>query len=253
MRPPVYILGARIDNLTREEVDGQLEQWLKGGRPRLVVTPNPEMLVAARRDPGLRRALAEASLSVADGVGLVWASRMLGTPIMARYPGVDLLDTLMALAARHQRRVFFVGGQPGVAERAAQRFCRRYPALVVADATDGGEITDPSVMTAALKHRLTRARPEILIAAFGHGKQERWLADHLTEFPGLRLAVGVGGAFDYWSGRARRAPPIARRAGLEWLYRLAREPGRWPRILTATCLFPLLVMIQRRSHAPGSH
>ncbi|MDD5109644.1 MAG: WecB/TagA/CpsF family glycosyltransferase [Patescibacteria group bacterium] len=236
------ILGVRIHDFTTDEIERRMRLWLAGTGPHLVVTPNPEMLVAAHKDPGLQAILNQASLAVADGYGLILASRVLQKPLRHRHPGVELSEILLRICASLGARVYFLGGQPGVAQQAAKVMSESFPGLVIAGATDGGDMTNPAAIPGTLIEHIQNAKPDVLIVGFGHGKQERFLAAHLAKFSTVRVAIGVGGALDFWSGRIRRAPLLMRRLGLEWVYRLLRQPSRFSRIVQATLVFPYLVL-----------
>lgn len=248
MRTRVTILGTQIDDISLPHLRHRIREWMVGPTQHYLVTPNPEMLVAAVAVRSLRQILNRADLALADGIGLIWASRFLGTPIHQRHPGVEVLEHVVQLAAEVERSVFFLGGRPGTAQAAAENFARRYPRLRVAGATDGGVMGEPFRLPPPLYRAVQLAQPAVLVVALGHGKQERFIATHLSSFPTVRLAIGVGGALDYWSGRLQRAPSWCRQAGLEWLYRLVRQPWRLPRLLRATVIFPLLVITRRLSH-----
>lgn len=196
-------------------------------RTRQIVTLNPEMAIAARRDPALAAAIRSADLVTADGVGVVWALRMQGVQAVRRLTGVDLLDAFASLAARRGYRVFLLGAAPGVAQAAAARLEKRYPGLLVAGTHVGSPRREDERDTLA---RIHAARPDVVFVAFGSPAQELWVARNREEL-GAAVAVGVGGAFDFIAGRVPRAPAPLRRAGLEWLYRLWREPWRWRRML----------------------
>lgn len=190
--------------------------------PAVVVTLNPEILMRARREPDFRALLESAALIVPDGIGLVRALRRRGYRHAKRVGGADLLDAYLPHAQRLGHRVALVGAGPAVAARAAQALRRSFPTLEVV--CDGG---DPTEETA---RRVGEAAPVVVAAAYGAGRQERFLRDHLGTTR-ARLGIGVGGTLDYLAGTTRRAPAVVRRAGFEWLWRLALEPRRWRRQL----------------------
>lgn len=194
---------------------------------RQVVTLNPEMVMAARRDLALAAAIRAAGLVTADGIGVVWALRMRGVRAAHRLPGVDLLEAFAALAAERGYRVYLLGAAPGVAETVAARLAARHSGLEVAGTDAGSPRPEDERDVLA---RLQAARPDAIFVAFGSPAQETWIAEH-RERLGAAVAIGVGGAFDFIAGRVPRAPEVVRRAGLEWLYRLWREPWRWHRML----------------------
>ena len=211
-----------------------------GGATFQVATINPEFVMRARHDHAFRQALQGASLRTADGVGLVLAGRILGHPFPERVTGVDLTRGVAEAAAERGDRVFFLGAAPGVADAAAAALAADYPQLTVAGsfAGDGSESGDEETLTA-----VRAAGADILLVAYGAPTQELWLARNL-EISGASVGVGVGGTFDYLSGRVRRAPAWMRRMGLEWLFRLIQQPSRAGRMAVLP-VFLLLVLRQR--------
>lgn len=241
-RPRRMILGVQVDDQTLSDAIRTCDHWLSDGQQHFIITPNPEMLVAAAKNSDLRRTLNYASLSAADGFGIILASQLLGQPIRNRIAGVDLAEAILTLATRKKSRVFFLGATPGTAAKAADRMRIRHPGVNIVGASDGGVVGDPMAKNTEITNAIALTRPDILIVAFGHGKQEQFIHTHLPALPTVRIAIGVGGAFDYWSGRTSRAPIVFRRLGLEWLYRLMIEPRRFARIIRATIIFPYLVL-----------
>ncbi|BCV25472.1 WecB/TagA/CpsF family glycosyltransferase [Gelria sp. Kuro-4] len=229
MRERVWVLGVPLWPVGLREALALAARWLResGAGPRLIFTPNAEIIARAQQDPALKAALAAADLTVPDGIGVVWAARLLGTPVPERVPGIELLEAVLALAARESFTVYFLGGRPGVAEEAARRLKERWPTLPVAGTHHGyfSAAEEPAVLA-----EIQAAAPDILVAALGAPKQELWLTRHRRELP-ARLALGVGGSLDVFAGRVERAPQLFRGLGLEWLYRLLRQPRRLGRAL----------------------
>ena len=178
-------------------------------------------------DPEFSRVIEQADLSIPDGVGLLWAARWLGQPLRRRVTGVDSVIRLAELAAEHSAPIFLLGAGPGVAEAAAVQLQRRFPALPIAGCFAGSPAPAeaPDILA-----RIERSGAAILLVAFGAPAQDKWIARHRDQL-GVRIAIGVGGAFDFISGRVPRAPRIVRQLGLEWLFRLIRQPWRWRRML----------------------
>jgi N-acetylglucosaminyldiphosphoundecaprenol N-acetyl-beta-D-mannosaminyltransferase len=201
--------------------------------PAVVVTLNPEMVMRARREPAFRSILESAALLVPDGVGLVRALRRRGYRDAERVGGADLLDAYLPHATELGHVVALVGAREGVAERAAIVLRGRHPGLAVI--ADGG---DPTAATAV---RVGAHAPQMVAAAYGAGRQEGFLREHLGTMR-ARAGMGVGGTLDYLAGSARRAPAVVRRAGLEWLWRLAIEPRRWRR----QAVLPAFWWLERR-------
>ncbi|HEX8036274.1 MAG TPA: WecB/TagA/CpsF family glycosyltransferase [Ktedonobacterales bacterium] len=212
----------------REVEQGQPLACGGGGRSACqVVTLNPEMVMAARHDAELREAILRAELVVADGAGVVWAALLGGAALGGRVTGVDLLDACAQVAAERGYRLFLLGAAEGVARQAAERLEARYPGLRIAGAFAGSPaVAEQSEICA----RIREAGADIVFVAYGAPAQERWIARTRGDL-GAAVAVGVGGAFDFVAGRVPRAPLWMRRLGLEWLYRLWREPWRWRRML----------------------
>jgi N-acetylglucosaminyldiphosphoundecaprenol N-acetyl-beta-D-mannosaminyltransferase len=206
-----------------------------GGRYQ-VVTVNPEFLVAAHHRPEFGAVLRLAALATADGVGVVIAARLLGTPLRGRVTGSDLVLALAGRAAREGWRVFLLGAAPGVAEQAAAALCRDAPGLRVVGTWAGS----PRPADAAeILRRLADAQPDLLLVAYGAPAQELWLARHLAQTSAI-VGIGVGGAFNFLAGVTPRAPYLFRRAGLEWMYRLWRQPWRARRMLALPAFVALV-------------
>jgi N-acetylglucosaminyldiphosphoundecaprenol N-acetyl-beta-D-mannosaminyltransferase len=229
------VLGCPVDVVDMGTAVRRLVDLLEASAPAgpaIVVTLNPEILMRARREPDFQAILEAAALIVPDGVGLVRALRRRGYEAV-RVGGADLFEAYLPHAQELGHRVALVGAGAGVAERAATALRRRHPHLDVV--ADGG---DP---TAATAQRVGRSAPQVVAAAYGGGRQERFLRDQLGTMR-ARMGIGVGGTFDYLAGTARRAPSLVRRAGLEWLWRLALEPRRWRRQL----VLPQFWFLERR-------
>lgn len=209
------------------------------GPPLYTVAINPEKIMRARREPGLRPVLEQAGLRIADGVGVVVASRLRGGHVTGRVTGIDLTMALAQEAARHGWPVYLLGGAPGVAEAAAVSYRRRFPGFRVAGAADGYFRGRDAEVAAQV--RASGAR--ILFVALGSPAQEYWLHAHLAE-TGCRVGLGVGGTFDVLAGRTERAPVIMQRLGLEWLHRLIQEPSRYRRMAVLP-VFLFLALLER--------
>ncbi len=248
--PSVPVLGVPIQRLTYADLLARLDAWIAGHRSgdpaRQVCTVNPEFLVDAQRNPAFAAVLREADACVADGVGVAWAARRAGSPVPERITGSDGIYRLCAHAAVAGWRVYFLGAAPGVAEQAATILRTRYAGLQVAGTFSGSPAAADWV---DIEQRLHAARPDLLFVAFGHPKQDLWIAAHKHELPSA-VALGVGGAFDFVAGVTPRAPVWMRRAGIEWLHRLITQPWRWRRMLKLP-LFVWLVLTQRKAIVHG--
>lgn len=221
----VSVLGVEVAALARAEALQRIEALLDASTPALVAFVNAHTVNVAVRDGRFRSALAAADLVLNDGIGMQLAARLQGRRFPANLNGSDLLPHVLDAAARRGRRVYLLGGRPGVAAAAAAAARRRVPALEVCGARDG--FFDPAE-SAAVAADVRRARADVLLVAMGNPAQELWLAEWLPA-TGAQLGIGVGAFLDFQAGAVRRAPQWLNRAGLEWAYRLAREPRRLAR------------------------
>jgi N-acetylglucosaminyldiphosphoundecaprenol N-acetyl-beta-D-mannosaminyltransferase len=206
----------------------------------MIVTPDALACLRGRRDGKYSRIVGDAGLVLPDGSGLVWALRFLGFTIQERIPGVDFADNLCRIASGHGFSLYFLGGKPGIAVRAAERMSKKYPGLKVNGARSGyfkREENDE------ICREIRESGAQILLVGFGVPKQEYWLADNLGQLGGI-VGMGVGGSFDVMSGRLKRAPATWRKFRLEWLYRTFQEPYRWRRIIKLP-IFVVLVLLKR--------
>lgn len=242
----IHILGVRVHDVTYEEALRILEGFVGDGEAHLVVTLNPELIMAAQDDEDFKEILNDACLALPDGMGLLWGSRILGETLRQRVAGVDTVERLAALSAGKGYRLFLLGAAPGVAEEAARRLCARCPGLQIVGTYAGSpdEEDEPEILK-----RIHEARPDFVLVAYGAPRQEKWIHRNLGAL-GATVAMGVGGSLDFISGRAVRAPRWIRRVGLEWLHRLCREPWRWRRML-ALPRFVIAVLMEGASSRFG--
>ena len=243
----VEILGVRVDDATYGDLLGEVDAFVASGEPHQVITVNAEMLVAARHDRELARALADSDLNVADSVGVMLAARLLGKPMQERVTGSDGIHHLAAHCALNGYGLYLLGAAPGVAELVAERLSAANPGLTIAGTYAGS----PSAREEEdIIERISAADPDLLFVAYGVPAEEKWIARNRLRL-GVPLMVGVGGAFDFVAGVTKRAPGWMRRCGLGWLHRLVREPWRWRRQL-ALPMFLMLVLKQKLQAMVGS-
>jgi N-acetylglucosaminyldiphosphoundecaprenol N-acetyl-beta-D-mannosaminyltransferase len=205
-----------------------LEACRMAAPARLLVTLNPEIVIQAQTDAALERALQQAALTVADGVGIVWAARRAGHALPGRVPGVELTARILELGGS-DLRVFLLGGKPGVAERAARTAAERWGTVIAG--TQHGYF-DRQADTATIVRQVHESRAQLLLAGLGEG-QELFLQQHAAGW-GCSMLIGVGGTLDVLAGEAQRTPQWTHRLGLEWLWRVGADPARWhrfPRLL----------------------
>lgn len=238
-----HVLGVRIDNITKRELLDTIARWLVQPTQHKIFTPNPEMLVDASRDSEFRVVLNESELNICDGAGLSFFS---GIP---KISGSDMVIEICALAEQKMASIFILGtGRDEVLEAAKKELLKRFPSLHIVGTDPGPRIQasgEPIGSQDAVLEKIRHAKPDILFVAFGHGKQEKWISKYITELPSVRVAMGVGGSFEFISGAVRRAPKILRVIGLEWLWRVVLQPWRFPRIIKAVVVFPLLATKDR--------
>lgn len=233
------LLGAFIDSLTLEQCVEKISFFIDKSKQSYVITLNPEMLYRAQLDREMLGIINRADLVTADGVGIVWASRIAGQPVPERVTGIDLVMRLLDSAVVKGWRVFFLGSAPGVAESAAQKAVDLFPGLCVAGTYHGyfSEEDNNEVVS-----KIISVSPQLLLVAMGSPRQERWIFNNIGSFDGV-VAIGVGGSLDVLSGNVRRVPESLRKLNLEWLGRLFQEPRRWKR-MTVLPRFAFLVFMK---------
>jgi len=223
MSSQVRVLGVRVDCLDMQAALERIAGMVEAGGPcRLVATVNTEFVMHARRDPEFAAVLESADLAVVDGSGVLWAARRQGCDLADKVAGIDLVTALAELCAERGWRPFLLGAMPGVAEAAAARWAQGFPGFQAAGAWAG---EPENAGDAEALRRIEAVRPDLLLVAYGHPRQERWIARN-RERLSVPVAIGVGGAFDFAAGRVRRAPAWMRRAHLELLFRLLIQPWR---------------------------
>ena len=213
-------MGVAFDDLTMDQAVERALTLAREGGFGYAVTPNPELVMMARKDPDYAQTLAGASLTLADGIGVIYAAKLLGRPLQGRVPGVDFAGALMERMAGEGLGLFLLGAKPGVAEQAAENLTKRYPGLNVCGVHDGYFQEDGPVVEA-----VRASGAQVLFVCLGAPQQARWMAQN-GPATGAHLAVGLGGSLDVFAGTVKRAPERWQKLGLEWLYRLIKEPRR---------------------------
>lgn len=239
----MFILGTKIHNITLSQGLKKAESFLRDGKQHYIVTPNPEIVLRARRDSEYRTILNYASLSIPDGIGLVLASRILygkHKALKARVAGADFMYEFLkrVRGATPPMKVLFLGGRNGVAGKAAHNLRKKFPDI----GFFAVENIDNKYFDFVVQELI---QPDCIFVALGAPKQEQWIHENLSRYPTVKIAMGVGGSFDFISGRVRRAPIIFRNIGIEWLWRLVVQPWRVRRIFNAVVFFPLTVLRER--------
>lgn len=249
--PSVYVLGVRVDRVSQLQALAIIDQLIALCRAsgntlpcQQVVTVNTEFVMAAQKNSDFRQAINSAALAIADGIGVVWATRFVGFPAPERITGTDTLVALARCSAEKGYRLYLLGAAAGIAEQAGERLRALAPGLQIAGTYAGSPAPDEED---AIIERIHAANADILCVAYGAPAQDLWIYRNLSRLP-VALAMGVGGAYDFLSGRQRRAPQAMQRLGLEWLYRLYREPWRWKRMLALPHFLIQVLLRGRKNH-----
>ena len=240
------ILNVPVDMVNAGEALGIFQELMKNGECSLIVTPNSEIIVNAAKDPELKSIIEQADLVIPDGIGLVYASRIMGVPLRERVTGIDFLDAILGYLEETGESIFFLGSKPGdgetrsVAELATEKMQEKYKNLKIAGTHHGyfKEPDEPAIVKA-----INDSGADFLCVAMGSPKQEKFVSRWKSEL-NVKGAIGVGGSLDVWAGTLKRAPEFYRNHGLEWLYRLIQEPSRYKR-MAALPLFMIKVVISR--------
>lgn len=209
-----------FDDLTMDEAVLEARRCFESRSARYIVTPNPEIVMLCRDDPALRDAVNSAFLVLADGIGVVYGAKLLGTPLKQKLPGIDFAQQLFESMARDGRSLFLLGAKPGVAEKAAEALLSRYPGLSIVGVNDGYFQDDAPII-----EKINAVSPDLLLVCLGAPKQELWMSSNAGKLS-VGLMAGLGGSLDVFAGVTKRAPEAWQRLGLEWLYRLVKEPSR---------------------------
>lgn len=241
---PIKILNVPVHPVTMVQTLTLVERFIAYPTLKQIATVNPEFVMTAQKDAPFLAVLQQASLCIPDGIGLLWAARILGHRLPERVAGSELVYHLAGLSAEKGWRLFLLGAAPGVAEQAAAVLQKHNPALIIAGTYAGSP--DPAENEAIVK-QINNSQADLLFVAYGAPRQDKWIARNREALTTVRVAIGVGGSLDFIIGRSVRAPKWLQRLGLEWFYRLLREPWRWRRML-ALPRFALRILATRLFH-----
>lgn len=238
----IKIMGVRVDKVTLNSALEKVKGFLEGNSPRTIYTPNTEMVMVARKDDDLKDMLNKGDLVIPDGIGLVYASRIKKKALPERVTGYDLSVKMIELASKQGYRLFLLGGKEGVAKEASNRLKSQYPHLKIAGYHHGyfkgahigyrGHQEEGNVI-----ERINSSDTDILFVGFGVPRQEKWIHANKDKLK-CKVIIGNGGTIDHLAGKLERAPEIYQKLGLEWLYRLIKEPWRIKRQM----VLPLFVL-----------
>ena len=221
----INIMGVGFDSLKRAEAVERAEALIAERRAAYVVTPNPEIVMTCWENPDAMEAVQNADLVLPDGVGVVYGAKILGTPLKGKLPGIDFAIELMRRLAKRGGRVYLLGAKPGVAEMAGERMQEQFPGLVVCGTHDGYFQEDAPVI-----EEINALQPDLLLVCLGAPKQELWMRRNAPVLK-VGLMAGLGGSLDVFAGTVKRAPVFFQKLGLEWFYRLVKEPWRIKRMM----------------------
>jgi len=241
------LLGVSIERISQYDIFQLCRQWLTElddtSTCHQIVTVNPEFLMEARKNQNFLRILQQADLRIADGFGLICASIFLYgfKKRLLRMTGVEFVHMLAGLCAQAGKKIYLIGAEQGIAEKAAHALQKKFPSLTIVGAEEGMPCDDIS----RLIQRIQSAQADVLLVAFGAPKQDLWIAEYKEQLKHVKIAVGVGGTFDYLAGIVPYAPRFIRILGLEWLFRLITQPHRLNRIITAVIRFPLEIIREK--------
>lgn len=214
------VMGVAFDDMTMEEAAARALALAKEGKGAYVVTPNPELVMMAQKDPAYAKTLAGAALTLPDGIGIIYAAKLLKRPLSGRVPGIDFAGALMGKLAAEGLKLYLLGAKPGVAEQAAANLREKYPGLTICGTHDGYFREDGPVV-----EDIRAREADVVFVCLGAPKQEQWM-ERNGQKTGAGLLVGLGGSLDVFAGTVQRAPERMQKMGLEWLYRLAKQPSR---------------------------
>ena len=220
----IEVLGIRFDDLTLEQAAEKGAAMLEEDRFHYVVTPNPEFILSAEKDEEFRRVINAADLVIPDGIGVIYSARILGTPLPERVPGIEFAGKMLEALNEKGGRLFLLGAKPGVAEKAGANIVEKFPNIILCGTQDGYFKDEEDVLL-----KVAAARPDLMFVCLGAPKQEKWMA-RWGQHSGAKMAIGLGGVLDVYAGNVERAPESWQKLGLEWAYRLKKEPQRITRM-----------------------
>lgn len=262
MQKKIEIFDIPFSDTTLEDASSFIVDTVKHGKEGYVCTPNPEMLLESQKNPEFKNILQRSLLNIPDGIGILWAAThiynksskikaLLTLPLIALYPnyfkkvlqervtGADLVQTICKKIAKENINCFFLGSAPGVAKKAAEILEKKYPGLSINETYAGSPREEEMDEIVSM---IDESDTDILFVAYGAPTQELWISKAMKKLKTVNVAIGIGGTFDFISGKKVRSPKWMQKIGLEWLYRLIQEPSRWRRIYNATVKFPIKVI-----------
>lgn len=272
------ILDVKVNKITTKEVLEKIKSFLLSDQQHYIVTLNPEMVVEARKNNHFKKIINEADIVIPDGIGILFANKFLNHRTLSeKITGINLIYKICESELIKGKKIYLLGAGEGIAKKTAEVLSKKYSHLNIVGAEEGMWFEIPNIkyqipnksqnskfpakgwsalggkipnsynnkfykLNEELIQRINRTKPDIILVAFGVPKQEEWIYENLKKMPSVRLAIGVGGSFDFISGKVKRAPLIFQKLGLEWLWRLILNPRRIKRIYNATIKFGWMVL-----------
>ncbi len=245
MKDKINILGVYIDSITKEKLYEKIEDLLNSKDNIKIFTPNPQILMRAQKNENIKNILNSATISIPDGTGVIWGSKILRTPLPERLAGIDIAEYILTLAAKKNLSVFLLGGQDEVVKSAKLKLEERYRGLKICGVHHGFFDTRGDENKQVIS-QINASDADILFVCMGFPRQEMWITENMSNLPSVQLSIGLGGSLDVWSGRLRRAPLVFRKLSLEWLWRIILEPKRI-KFLPVIPIFAFKILRERHS------
>lgn len=264
----IKILGVKIHNSNFKDSTNKVKEWLLQDKQKQITTPNPEIILKSLKDGKFKRILNNADLNIADGIGILWAAKYLDItkndkskiikfgkfilslsavvfnrkyikhPLTQRVTGSDIFLKICKNSIETNTAIFLLGAAPGIAEDTKAILKKNLKGIRIVGTHSGKGTTEDDK---EIRNKINQAKAEILFVAYGAPKQEKWIARNLKKIKSVKIAIGIGGSFDFVAGVKKRAPRWMQKLGIEWLYRVLQEPQRIKRIYNAIIKFPITV------------
>jgi N-acetylglucosaminyldiphosphoundecaprenol N-acetyl-beta-D-mannosaminyltransferase len=235
----INVLNMSFNHITKKELLAKLEERVSSNKKTFLVTANPEIVMYAEKDPEYKQIVNGADYVIADGIGVIIGSKIIGQPLPERIPGFELMQDLLKKGNEKQWSVYFLGAKNEVVKKAVAKVQKQYPNLVIAGYHDGYFNSNST----HIQDEIRKTKPDLIFVALGFPRQEKFISENLAGFE-KGLFIGVGGSFDVLAGAVKRAPEIWQKLNLEWFYRLVKQPSRWRRML-ALPLFIVRMLSER--------
>ena len=237
----INILDVYIDNITKKTLSEMISENLKNNRRLKIFTPNTEIILKATKNQDYKNLINSADISIPDGIGLIFASKILGTPIKQRVAGIEIAEDIMDIARKNNYSIYILGGKDKIAEKAKSKLSLKYGGLKICGTHSGYFSQEESK---DIINEIQNTKADILFVCMGFPRQEKWICNNIDSLTDVKLAIGLGGSVDVWAERLKRAPHLFRKCSLEWLWRMLLEPRRFKFLLDIP-VFLAKIIIQK--------